>query len=201
MKRYILVALVCLALVIVISIQFKSIKSIKLDRDRYKSDTETLLSDIGRYKTKDSLNAISTGVLQLRLSEFEKYRADDAALIKSLETKNRDLQNITTAQLQTINELHGSMRDSVVYLPGDTVVLQCLDISDKWFELHGCLNEGQFNGQFISRDSLLIAATVQYKRFLGFLWKTRKVKNRQVDAVSQNPHTNILSVEYVEIIK
>jgi hypothetical protein len=185
-----------------IGIQRKRIQDIKADRDKYRSNTEALLQDVERYQTKDSLNAVTVRVLQLKVSEFEKYRADDAALIKTLQTKNRDLQNVTTAQLQTINELRGTVRDSIVYLPGDTVttVLRCVDIIDPWFELHGCATPaGDFSGTYINRDSLLIAATVKYKRFLGFLWKTRKVKNRKIDAVSKNPNTEILGIEYIEI--
>ena len=182
-------------------VQHAKIKRLTDERDKYRSNTEALLADVERYQTKDSLNAVTVGVLQLKLSEFEKYRADDA-LIKTLQTKNRDLQAVTTAQLQTINELRGTVRDSIVYLPGDTVttVLRCVDITDPWFELHGCATPaGNFTGTFVNRDSLLIAATVKYKRFLGFLWKTRKVKNRKIDAVSKNPNTEILGVEYIEI--
>jgi len=182
--------------------QHARIKSLKSERDKYKSNTETLLQDVEHYQTKDSLNAVTVGVLQLKLSEFEKYRADDAALIKTLQTKNRNLQAVTTAQTETINELRGTVRDSIVYLPGDTVttVLRCVDIVDEWFELHGCAkSDGSFTGTHINRDSLLIAATVKYKRFLGFLWKTRKVKDRKIDAVSKNPATTILGVEYIEI--
>lgn len=202
MKKYLILAAIILAVAAALWVQHAKIKRLTDERDKYRSNTEALLADVERYQTKDSLNAVTVGILQLKLSEFEKYRADDAALIKTLQTKNRDLQAVTTAQLQTINELRGTVRDSIVYLPGDTVttVLRCVDITDPWFELHGCATPaGNFTGTFVNRDSLLIAATVKYKRFLGFLWKTRKVKNRKIDAVSKNPNTEILGVEYIEI--
>jgi hypothetical protein len=202
MKKYLILAAIILAVAAALWIQHAKIKRLTDERDKYRSNTEALLADVERYQTKDSLNAVTVGVLQLKLSEFEKYRADDAALIKTLQTKNRDLQAVTTAQLQTINELRGTVRDSIVYLPGDTVttVLRCVDIIDPWFELHGCATPaGDFTGTFVNRDSLLIAATVKYKRFLGFLWKTRKVRSRKIDAVSKNPNTDILGVEYIEI--
>ena len=202
MKKILIYTAIIGAIAAVLWGQHARIKSLTAERDKYRTNTETLLQDVERYQTKDSLNAVTVGVLKLKISEFEKYRADDAALIKSLRAKNRDLQNVTTAQLQTINELRGTVRDSIVYLPGDTVttVLRCVDITDPWFELHGCATPaGEFTGTFVNRDSLLIAATVQYKRFLGFLWKTRKVKNRKIDAVSKNPNTEILGIEYVEI--
>ena len=202
MKKYLILAAIILAVAAALWIQHAKIKRLTDERDKYRSNTEALLADVERYQTKDSLNAVTVGVLQLKLSEFEKYRADDAALIKTLQPKNRDLQAVTTAQLQTINELRGTVRDSIVYLPGDTVttVLRCVDIIDPWFELHGCATPaGDFTGTFVNRDSLLIAATVKYKRFLGFLWKTRKVRSRKIDAVSKNPNTDILGVEYIEI--
>lgn len=204
MKRILIYAVIIIAIAAVLWGQYARIKSLTAERDKYQTNTETLFKDVERYQTKDSLTAVTIGILKLKVSEFEKYRADDAALIKSLQIKNRNLQNVTTAQLQTINELRGAVRDSIVYLPGGTVttVLRCVDIIDPWFELHGCATPaGEFTGTFINRDSILIAATVKYKRFLGFLWKTHKVKNRKIDAVSKNPNTNILGIEYVEIEK
>ena len=204
MKKYLILAALILAVAAALWVQHAKIKRLTDERDKYRSNTEALLADMERYQTKDSLNAVTVGVLQLKLSEFEKYRADDAALIKTLQTKNRDLERVTTTQMETINELRATVRDSVVYLPGDTVttVLRCVDIVEPYFELHGCATpDGQFTGTHINRDSLLIVETVQYKRWLGFLWKTKKIKNRQIDVVSKNPATKILGVEFVTIEK
>ena len=204
MKKYLIWAAIILAVAAALWVQHAKIKRLTDERDKYRSNTEILLQDVKTYKTKDSLNVAKVGNLELKLSEYKKYRADDAALIKSLQTKNRDLERVTTTQMETINELRATVRDSVVYLPGDTVttVLRCVDIVEPYFELHGCATpDGQFTGTHINRDSLLIAETVQYKRFWGFLWKTRKIKNREIDVVSKNPATRILGVEFVTIEK
>lgn len=206
MKKYLIIAAIALAVAAVVTIwvQRSRINQLTGERDKYRTNTETLLQDVSRYQTKDSLNAAKVGVLELKLSEFEKYRASDAELIKTLQAKNRDLERVTTTQMETINELRATVRDSVVYLPGDTVttVLRCVDIVEPWFELHGCATpDGQFTGTHINRDSLLIVETVQYKRWLGFLWKTKKIKNREIDVISRNPHTKIMGVEYIEIEK
>ena len=206
MKKYLIIAAIALAVAAVVTIwvQRSRINQLTGERDKYRTNTETLLQDVSRYQTKDSLNAAKVGVLELKLTEFEKYRASDAELIKTLQTKNRELERGTTTQMETINELRATVRDSVVYLLGDTVttVLRCVDIVEPYFELHGCATpDGQFTGTHINRDSLLIAETVQYKRFWGFLWKTRKIKNREIDVVSKNPATRILGVEFVTIEK
>jgi hypothetical protein len=206
MKKYLIIAAIALAVAAVVTIwvQRSRINTLTGERDKYRTNTETLLQEVSRYQTKDSLNAAKVGVLELKLSEFEKYRASDAELIKTLQTKNRDLERVTTTQMETINELRATVRDSVVYLPGDTVttILRCVDIVEPYFELHGCATpDGQFTGTHINRDSLLIVETVQYKRWLGFLWKTKKIKNREIDVVSKNPATKILGVEFVTIEK
>lgn len=203
MKKILIYTAIIGAIAAVIWGQHVRIKNLTADRDKYKSNTETLLQDVKTYQTKNSLNAAKVGNLELKLSEYKKYRAEDAALIKSLQTKNRDLQRVTTAQMETINELRATVRDSIVYLPGDTVttVLRCIEYSDKWIDFDGCIKNNTFSGKIITRDSLLITETVQYKRFLNFLWKTKRIKNREFDIVSKNPNSKITGFEVITIEK
>ena len=206
MKKYLIIVAIALAVAAVVTIwvQRSRINQLTGERDKYRTNTETLLQDVSRYQTKDSLNAARVGVLELELSEYKKYRESDAELIKSLQLKNRELQNVTSAQMETITKLNGNVRDSIVYLPEDTttIVLKCVDISDPWFSLNGCATpDGKFTGTFINRDSILIVETIEYKRFLNFLWKTKKIKNRDFRIISRNPHTKILGFEVVTIRK
>ena len=203
MKKYIILAAIIMAVAAAFWVQQSRIKRLTAERDKYRNNTETLLQDVRTYQTKDSLNAAKVGNLELKLSEYKKYRADDAALIKSLQTKNRDLQRVTTAQIETINELRAKVRDSIVYLPGDTVttVVRCIEYSDKWVDFDGCIINNTFSGKIITRDSLLITESVQYKRWLGFLWKTKRIKNREFDIVSKNPNSKITGFEVITIEK
>lgn len=205
MKKYLIIAAIALAVsaVVTIWVQRSRINTLTGERDKYRTNTETLLQEVSRYQTKDSLNAAKVGVLELKLSDFEKYRASDAELIKTLQTKNRELERVTTTQMETINELRATVRDSIVYLPGDTVttVLRCIEYSDKWVDFDGCIINNTFSGKIITRDSLLITETVQYKRFLNFLWKTKRIKNREFDIVSKNPNSKITGFEVITIEK
>ena len=94
MKKYLIWAAIAIvvAAVATIWVQRTKIEKLTNERNRYRGNTETLLQDVETYKTKDSLNAAKVGVLELKLSEFERYRADDAALIKTLQVKNRELE-------------------------------------------------------------------------------------------------------------
>lgn len=205
MKKYLIWAAIAMVVAAVATIWVQRTKIEKLtdERNRYRGNTETLLQDVETYKTKDSLNAAKVGVLELKLSEFERYRASDAELIKTLQTKNRELERVTTTQMETINELRATVRDSIVYLPGDTVttVVRCIEYSDKWVDFDGCIINNTFSGKIITRDSLLITETVQYKRWLGFLWKTKRIKNREFDIVSKNPNSKITGFEVITIEK
>ena len=203
MKKYLIWAAIILAVAAAFWVQHVKIKRLTEERDRYRSNTEILLQDVKTYQTKDSLNAIKVGNLELSLAEYKKYRADDLALIKTLQANNRELEAVTTAQMETITKLRGTVRDSIVYLPGDTVttVVRCIEYSDKWVDFDGCIINNTFSGKIITRDSLLITETVQYKRWLGFLWKTKRIKNREFDIVSKNPHTKITGFEVITIEK
>lgn len=203
MKKYLILAAIIMAVAAAFWVQQSRIKRLTAERDKYRNNTEMLLQDVRTYQTKDSLNAAKVGNLMLKASEYEKYRADDLALIKTLQTKNRDLERVTTTQMETTNELRANVRDSNVYLPGDTVttVLRCIEYSDKWVDFDGCIINNTFSGKIITRDSLLITESVQYKRWLGFLWKTKRIKNREFDIVSKNPNSKITGFEVITIEK
>lgn len=188
----------------VIFFQNVKIKKLKEEKNRYKNNTEVLLSDVEMYKTKDSLNVASVEVLELKLKEYKKYRSEDLKVIETLKNANRSIESILTTQIKTIMELKGNMKDSIVIIPGDTVVkkIPCLSVKNNWIEINGCVDDNkEFTGELINNDSLIITKTVKYKRFLCFLWKTKKVKDSRIDVVSKNPYTKILGVEYIEIKK
>lgn len=201
-KIYITIGLVLVLLSMIGTIKVLSdkLQKEKAEKELYQNNTQNLLGEIQTYQTKDSLNVASVGKLELKLSEYEKYRADDLKLINSLKIDKNKLENITTAQTQTIYELKGTVRDSIVYKDNYIVdTLRCITIRDKWFDMNGCTNKlNVFTGIFENRDSLAIVNHVKQKRFLGFLWYYGK-KEHRVDVVSKNPNTQITGVEYTEI--
>lgn len=174
---------------------------LKDEKVKYRANTATLAQETKRYKTSDSLNAVRVGILTLRIEEYKELRAKDLATINTLKIKNRKLTQISKVQTTTTAEISGSIRDSIVYRDKFiTDTLQCLHYNDHWLQVDACIDHnGEFDGTITNTDSIYIVASVQYKRFLGFLWRTSKIKNKQVDVVSSNPHTVINSVEYVII--
>lgn len=201
MRRRLIVAAVMAAVLVVIVLQGLSVRRIKSERNRYERNTESLLLNVEQYKIRDSLHAARVQSLELTVKEFERFRADDAALIKELKQRNRDLAAVNKTQSQTIIDLRAIPRDTVVVRDSVKVPAVAVHCGDAWFDFDGLLTEKEFTGTLANRDSLVIAESVKYKRFLGFLWKTRKVENRQLDVVSKNPHTKIMGIEHVIIEK
>lgn len=198
--RKVLIAVACLLVAaITIIVGDRKIKRLTDERDRYKGNTETLLSEVQKYTVRDSLNAARVQSLELTIKEYERFRAEDALLIHELKTRNRDLASVNKTQAQTIIELSAVPRDTVIIrdsIPIPAVAVHC---GDAWFDFDGLLADGLFTGKLSNRDSLLIAETVKYKRFLGFLWKTNRIVDRRMDCVSKNPHTEIIGMEYIVI--
>ena len=196
-KIAIILAVVALCLCAVFGIQARNAKA---QAARYKSNTEALLSDVEQYRVRDSLSAARVQSLELTVKEFERFRADDAQLIRELKQRNRDLAAVNKTQSQTIIDLRAVPRDTVVIIRDSirvpAVAVHC---GDAWFDFDGLLTADDFTGKLANRDSLVLAETVKYRRFLGFLWKTRKVEDRQLDVVSRNPHTEILGIEHITI--
>lgn len=196
------VAVLLAAILLFCAGQQRRIKQLAAERDRYAGNTAALLSDVERYRVRDSLNAARVQSLELTVKEYERFRADDAALIKQLKQRNRDLAAVNKTQSQTIIDLRAVPKDTVV-LVRDSIITPAVAVhcGDAWFDFDGILTVDKFTGTLTNRDSLLLAETVKYKRFLGFLWKTRKVEDRQLDVVSKNPHTEIMGIEHVVIEK
>jgi len=201
MKKYIITAVVALFALMALQIyrQDKTIARLETERDRYKTNTEILLSDVQTYRVRDSLSAARVQSLELTMKEFERFRADDAALIKELKAKNRDLSAVNSAQAQTIIELRSVPKDTVILRDSVMVPAVAVHCGDEWFDFDGLLTPDEFTGTMNNRESLLLSETVHYRRIL--FWKTKRILNRETQVVSRNPHTTITNVESIVIEK
>lgn len=168
-------------------------------------EKESLMAQSQAYKVSDSLNAAKVSALQLTVSEYEKYRAQDLALIKALKIRKANLDRIVSTQIETINTLGIKLRDSikidtVTYRP-DTV--KYFSYKSKYIDVSGRIDiwHDTLELKVHSREELKVIETVKYKRFLGFLWKTNKIKSRQLDIISKNPCTSIINTEYIIVAR
>lgn len=210
MKKIIIKIAIIAVAILAFMLAFHKIHKLKEENTRLLSNQEilltqkqTIMAESQAYRVSDSLNAAKVSELQFTFKEYKKYRAQNLQLIEQLKVKKSDLQKVIDSQTETINSLSAKLNDSIRI---DTVIniadtLKCFDYKSKWTDVSGCidLKHDGINLQIKNRESLKIVETVVYKRFLGFLWKTNKVKDRQVDVVSENPNTTIINLDYVSI--
>lgn len=200
MKRWLIIGAIFAALLVFAGFQQNAIDNLKQERNRFERNTESLLLDVTQYKIRDSLNAAKVGELELTIQEYKRFRADDAELIKQLKQRNRDLAAVNKTQSQTIIDLRAVPRDTVV-LVRDSVRVPAVEVhcGDAWYNFDGILTKDEFTGKMEHRDSMLLVESIRYKRFLW--WKTKRIKDRQLDCVSKSPHNSIRGLEYVVIEK
>jgi hypothetical protein len=212
MKDIIIKIGIIVAVALFIAASEARIKGLKSENSRLKGNQELLLSEkesiIAQsqfYKVSDSLNAVKVSELSLSLSEYKKYRKQDLKQIEQLKVNKSDLQAVIASQSETINNLSVKLKDSIradtIAINNDT--LKCFKYKSKWTDVTGCFNLSRDTAELriVNRESIKVVETIKYKRFLGFLWKTNKIKSRQVDIVSENPNTSIINSEYINIAR
>jgi hypothetical protein len=194
-----------------LAFSFCRIRDLKSENIRLNTNQTQLLSQSAQiieennnYKVADSLNGLRTNELLLTISEYERYRQKDAALIAQLTSKNSNLEKVISSQTATINELSLKLIDSIVI---DTIAhisdtLKCFTYKSQWTDVTGCidLNKDKVDIQLQNRESIKVIETIKYKRFLNFLWKTNRIESKQIDVISENPNTIIIKSEAISIV-
>lgn len=198
-KVYSILAILFICMGICIFIMSKRISGLKNEQYKYKSNEFALLEQTKGYKTKDSLNAASVYELQMSLVAYKKYHSDDMSKIKNLEIQNRKLENIITVNGKVKIPIDIPVKDSIIYVNNvirDTV--KTIKASTEWYNIDGIVDKS-FKGRIGFKEKLGITISVRYKRFLGFLWYTSKVKDKKCDVVNFNPYGEVTKIEYVTI--
>lgn len=173
------------------------------ENKRLTNNQTVLLDSMQTYKVADSLNVAKINVLELSLSDYKKYREEDAALIKKL--KADKLSAATSINTTTTTYIKTSVKDSIIYkdrfVPIDTV--KQINYDSKWTSVHGYLANDTINLKVVNREELLIVESFVKKRFIGIklpIWLFG-YKTKSVDVVSKNPNTEIKNLEYIQIYK
>lgn len=210
MKNKTILALVILliASACVLAIFDKTVKQLKSENTTLESNQAALLlerdfalSESQKYKVRDSLSAAKVTALELSVAQYKKYRAEDLKLISSLNIKKSELEKVINSQTETISSLKTELRDTTIISEHGADTLKSFEYMSEWIDVNGIVNlsKDEVELDIANREALTVVETVQYKRFLGFLWKTKQIKNREVDIVSKNPHTKIIDIDVSSI--
>ena len=192
-------------LVVSLAVIFLINETAKLQEEnkRLVNNQITLLDSMQTYKVADSLNVAKINVLELSLSDYKKYREENATLIKKL--KADKLSATTSINATTSTNIKTVIKDSIIYkdrvVPIDTV--KQIKYNSKWTSIYGYLANDTINLNIINREELLIAESFVKKRFIGIklpIWPFG-YKTKSVNVISKNPNTEINNLEYIQIYK
>lgn len=170
-------------------------KKLKVENLAYRQNVAVLMDSVAHYQVNDSLNASQIGELQLKLSEYKKYRKEDAELIKKLKADKP--QTIIKTETKTEYKIKTELRDSIVYK--DT--LKAINYVSRWTDLHGFISNDTLQVKIINREELILVESLQRKKFLGIKlpgWLFG-YKRETLDVVSRNPNTAIQNIEYIKL--
>lgn len=175
------------------------------ENNRLSNNQETLLTENEHYKIRDSLNVSKTNQLELKLSELKKYKSEYTQLIKDLNIKNSQLEQIISVNAETITNLKAMLRDSIRLDTVSNIIdtLKCFEYKSKYTDVSGCINKDIIDMQIRNRESLKAIESKKKKKFLFFklpIWLFG-YKSKQLDIVSLNPNTTIEYIEYISVTK
>ena len=207
MKKTLIVSAIIVVLLTTIFALSARLRTVKADRDVQRKNVETLFSSVETYKVQDSLQAATIGDLQLTLSQYKQFRAEDAQLIESLKVDNKRLQGVVTTQTEAYYNHTAILRDSVKRLETRTtnngrdtvkvpIIVKAASFEDKWHTLKIEIDGDSLNYILRTRESLVITNHVVPKRFLWFRFGCKEVRT---DVVSKNPYVEEISLESITI--
>ena len=201
MKKWLIIGGILLIMAMAGFISYQQDRISKLKNEvRIKSNNEAvLLGENEMYRVNDSLKAISTGVLTLRISDYERYRSEDAAVISQLRGKLKNAETIISLQSMTIREFEGMAADTVIKWNDRPPELgKRMEASDQWGSVWCELLGDEFKAGYSSVDSLYAKRHIEYqKRFLWWKWKPQE----RWEFLNANPNNTILGGEVIDIRK
>lgn len=202
-KSYIIAAAVLVILIGVIIALSTRLKNVTADRNVQRKNVETLFTSVENYKVQDSLQAATIGDLQLTLSQYKQFRAEDAELISNLKVDNKRLQGVVTTQTESYYQHTAILRDSVKMLitrkPDSIkipIIVKTANFADEWHRLNIVIDGDSLNYRLITKESLIITNHIVPKKFLWFKFGCKEVRT---DVVSKNPYVENIDVESITI--
>lgn len=197
-KTIIVLVSVIIALLFSLCSSIRHERKVSDERDSYRKNTEILLTDVDSFRTRNGELASKVTSLELSKNEFERLFKEESDLVENLRKRNEELSEYIKTSVSSQIDVKTEVRDSIEYVHDTVTIYKVIDWNDGWDNLHVRVNGDEADVHLEHRDSLSVAVMAHYKRFLGFLWKT-KVDDYEVDVVSHNPHTTHIDVRGVAI--
>ncbi|MFK1911051.1 DUF6549 family protein [Bacteroides fragilis] len=199
MNRILVKCLLAAVLVLggIVWVQHRNAVRLRTERDRYRDNTETLLSDMKRIRVDSTTMAVDVNALRLRVDEYKRLRAEDAEQIKRLGVKIKNLEAAARHEVEVAGPIDAAVRDTVVIRDTVPLLRQKVEMITPYIQLTGLIEKGRLKGEIRVSVTLRQAVWVEYKGW----WFWKKVKAVHQTISSDNPYAEIRYSEYIEIHK
>ena len=192
MKKYIVIAVIFLLLIISLGISIKSCSNLRKEKETLETNQAVLIKQNETFKTKDNLSATKINALTMNLSSTKEYYSN---LIKEAEKAG-----IAAKRINSITEVGTVTRDTLIINIRDSIFLKdtikCFDYNDNYMSMQGCIKKDSLTLNYSNQDSLIQFVSIVPKQWLCFKWGVKAI-NQTI--VSKNPKTTFLYQKYIEI--
>lgn len=181
-----------------VTLQQYRVNRLKKERDRHQMNSDALLSELKQWQVDSTTMATDVKTLRLTVDELELYRAEDAAKIKQMGVKIKNLQAAARHELEINAPIIAPVRDSIVIRDSIPVLVKSVSMITPHIRLQGIIERDSLIGMIHLPVTLRQAVWIEYKRRWIF-WK--KVVGVHQTITSDNPHVEIKYSEYITIQK
>ena len=159
---------------------------LKEERNRYRGNTEALLSEMKRIRVDSVTMAVDVNALRLRVDEYKRLRVK----IKNLEAAARH-------EVEVAGPIDAAIRDTVVVRDTVPVLRQKVEMITPHIRLTGIIEDNRLRGEIRVPVTLRQAVWVEYKGW----WFWKRVKSVHQTISSDNPYAEIRYSEYIQLSK
>lgn len=188
--------IVLVLLGVAVWVQQRCIVSISQERDRYQQNSDALLSDMKQWRMNSAMMAADVKTLRLTVEEFERYRAEDAAIIKRMGVKIKNLEAAARHELEVDVPINATVRDTVVIRDTLPVLLPRVEMLSPHIQMQGIIENNRLTGEIKIPVTLHQAVWIEYKRRWLF-WKKVKAIHQTISC--DNPYVEIRYSEFIRI--
>ena len=181
----------------IVWLQHRNTVRLRAERDRGLSNTAALLSEVKRMRVDSATMALDAKTLQLTIDEYKRFRAEDAATIKRLGVKVKNLEAAARHQLEVAGPIDAMVRDTVIIRDTVPVLRQKIEMRTPHIELTGIIEDERLKGSIRIPVTLNQAVWVEYRGW--WFWKRVKAVHQTIS--SDNPYVDICYSEYIRVKK
>lgn len=169
----------------------------KEERNNYRSNTHALLADVEHVRIDSAMMASTIQVLNLSVDEYKKYRAEDAATIKKMGVRIKDMEAAGRHDIEVNAPVDATVKDTTVIRDTLKVIVKAVKMDTPYIKLNGIIEDNHLNGNIHLPVHLHQVFWVEYKH--RFLWWRWKVKAIHQTITSDNPYVEIKYTEFINL--